>query len=99
MTGSQGGELWNSRSSNASTSSRPASTLEGLLDVRPEPLPRPEPIPRPRVEPPAPVVPPRAARPDLEELLGGRVLGWVGGVAVAIAAVLVAVAFASNLGG
>jgi len=34
----------------------------------------------------APPAPPRD-RPDLEELLGGRVLAWVGGVAVVLAAV------------
>jgi uncharacterized membrane protein len=47
-------------------------------------------VPAPAVRPPAP--PPRPPRPareplDLEELLGGRVLGWVGGIAVVLAAV------------
>jgi uncharacterized membrane protein len=42
--------------------------------------------------PPRPATPPRAPQPprppfDLEELLGGRVLAWVGGVAVFLAAI------------
>ena len=41
------------------------------------PVPPPEPM---RLEPPEP-------RPDLEELLGGRVLGWVGGSAIVLGAV------------
>lgn len=49
--------------------------------------------PQPRIYPPPPAAvrprPPRPAREllDLEELLGGRVLAWVGGVAVVLAAV------------
>src|SRR4051794_10437394 len=58
------------------------SVIESRLGVE-----RPSPAPRP----PAPA-PPRPARPareplDLEELLGGRLLGWVGGIAVVLAAV------------
>jgi uncharacterized membrane protein len=61
-------------------------TLEGLLAVAPVPAPRPfPPVSKPE-EPSAPVAPPEPAF-DLEELLGGRVLGWVGGIAVAIAAI------------
>ena len=64
--------------------------IEQTLGVdRPAPQPQ-----QPRIYPPPPQQPaqPRAARPvheplDLEELLGGRVLGWVGGVAVVLAAV------------
>lgn len=64
--------------------------IERTLGVdRPAPQPQ-----QPRIYPPPPQQPaqPRAARPvreplDLEELLGGRVLGWVGGVAVVLAAV------------
>jgi len=66
-------------------------TLEGLLGVQPAPLrtaPAPAAAPAPfRPAPPrsepAPAAPPR----DLEELLGGRLLGWVGGIAVVLAAV------------
>jgi uncharacterized membrane protein len=64
--------------------------IERTLGVE-RPAPRPQ---QPRIYPPPPQQPaqPRAARPardpvDLEELLGGRVLGWVGGVAVVLAAV------------
>src|SRR3954449_7602786 len=53
-----------------------AATLEArvreLEHARPAPPPRP---------PARPAAPPRPRR-DLEELLGGRVLAWVGGVAV-----------------
>jgi uncharacterized membrane protein len=62
-------------------------TLEGLLGVGARAAAPPEP---PQPFPPAP---PREPAPepreplDLEELLGGRVLGWVGGVAVVLAAV------------
>jgi uncharacterized membrane protein len=60
----------------------------GAPAARP-PLP---PLRPPQPVPAAPPAPPRAAPPprepfDLEELLGGRVLGWVGGVAVVLAAV------------
>src|SRR5690349_14791025 len=62
-------------------------TLEGLLGIGSKPpLPAaPEPFPAP---PPAPA-PHRAPAPrrDLEELLGGRILGWTGGIAVVVAAV------------
>src|SRR5947207_3447766 len=66
-------------------------TLEALLAVGP-----PAAAPKPPVQPPAPwptaAAPPRPPRPareplDLEQVLGGRVLAWVGGVAVVLAAV------------
>jgi uncharacterized membrane protein len=56
--------------------------LEGLLSAPP---PQRQPFPPPPRQPSAPA-PQREPR-DLEELLGGRVLGWVGGVAVVLAAV------------
>ncbi|HJU35818.1 MAG TPA: DUF2339 domain-containing protein [Gaiellaceae bacterium] len=75
-------------------------TLEGLLDVRAEPAPRPVPFAPPRTatpKPPAPAASPAPAPArDLEELLGGRVLGWVGGIAVAIAAVFFVVMAVRN---
>jgi len=63
-------------------------TLEALLEAPAAPAPRPRPFPpAPKpIEPPTPAPQPEPAR-DLEELLGGRILGWVGGIAVAIAAV------------
>src|SRR4051794_13560618 len=69
-------------------------TLESLLGVG-TPVRKPEPAaPAPAAiwPPPPSQLPPRPApRPreplDLEELLGGRVLGWVGGAAVVLAAV------------
>jgi uncharacterized membrane protein len=70
-------------------------TLERLLDVASVPAPRPAPFPPPRAESPVPAEPPRAPL-VLEELLGGRVLGWVGGVAVAIAAVFFVVMAVRN---
>jgi uncharacterized membrane protein len=48
-----------------------------------------------RPEPRAPIAP-RPAPPDLEELLGGRILGWVGGIAVVIAAVFFVVMAVRN---
>jgi uncharacterized membrane protein len=52
---------------------------------------------------PWPAAPPRPGRPrptrppiDLEELLGGRVLGWAGGIAVLVAAVFFLVMAVSN---
>lgn len=81
-------------------------TLEGLLGVEAAPAPRPEPFPPYRPEAAAaatPAAPPRrehAGPPepsfDLEELLGGRVLGWVGGIAVVIAAVFFVVMAVRN---
>lgn len=74
-------------------------TLEGLLAVAAAPDPAPAPAP---VAPPMPVwPPPRHASPpepprDLEELLGGRVLGWVGGIAVVIGAVFFVVMAVHN---
>jgi len=67
--------------------------IERTLGVdRPAPQPQ-----QPRIYPPPPqqaaqVARPRPARPareplDLEELLGGRVLAWVGGIAVVLAVV------------
>jgi uncharacterized membrane protein len=52
----------------------------------PAPLPRDLPFPPRRGAPPRPPAPPRKPV-DLEELLGGRVLAWVGGVAVFLAAI------------
>jgi uncharacterized membrane protein len=46
-------------------------------------------------EPPAPARAPRPSR-DLEEILGGRVLGWVGGIAVTIAAIFFVVMAVRN---
>src|SRR4051794_31478215 len=60
-------------------------TLEALLSAQPaRPFPQ-----RPATPPARAPAPPRPPRPsvDLEELLGGRVLGWVGGLAVVLAAV------------
>jgi hypothetical protein len=72
--------------------------LEGLLDVAPAPAPASErtpflPAPKPE-EPPAPSE--FAPGPDLEEVLGGRVLGWLGGIAVAIAAIFFVVMAVRN---
>src|SRR5437868_5791277 len=71
-------------------------TLEGLLRVAlasaPQPAaPAPPPVPATVAPPPPP--PSRAPAPvvreplDLEQVLGGRVLAWVGGIAVVLAAV------------
>jgi uncharacterized membrane protein len=63
-------------------------SLEALLDAAPVPS---QPSRTALVPPPAqarPAAPPPRREPlDLEELLGGRVLGWVGGIAVVLAAV------------
>jgi uncharacterized membrane protein len=60
------------------------ATVESLLRVG-APTPRAPAMPRPY---PPPRQPRLAREPlDLEELLGGRVLGWVGGIAVVLAAV------------
>jgi len=71
-------------------------TLEGLLAVARAPAPAPAPAlaapPTPTWSPPRQASPPR----DLEELLGGRVLGWVGGIAVVIAAVFFVVMAVHN---
>jgi uncharacterized membrane protein len=71
--------------------------LEGLLDVAPVPAPRPRPFP-PAPKRDVPPAPPPSRRPerDLEEILGGRVLGWVGGVAVVLAAVFFVVMAVHN---
>ena len=58
--------------------------IERLLAVEAAP-PAPEPEPE-RPEPSPPTAPPRAPI-DLEELLGGRVLAWVGGAAVVLGVV------------
>jgi uncharacterized membrane protein len=69
-------------------------TLEALLAARPAPF-RPAQPPRAPGPPAAP--PPPARQPlDLEELLGGRVLGWAGGIAVFVAAVFFLVMAVSN---
>ena len=78
-------------------------TLEGLLGVGSIPPPRAEPLP-PVVAParsaerlqPRPSVPAPRPEVDLEELLGGRVLGWLGGIAVVIAAVFFVVMAVRN---
>src|SRR5690348_8011622 len=91
MTDHQGGRLME-----ASVEARLTSIENRLLVIErtlgvDRPAPQPQQL---RIYPPPPQQPaqPRAARPvreplDLEELLGGRVLGWVGGVAVVLAAV------------
>jgi uncharacterized membrane protein len=74
-------------------------TLEGLLAVRSAPAPAPTPVAPPLKtwSPPKKVVRPEPKpERDLEELLGGRVLGWVGGVAVVIAAVFFVVMAVRN---
>src|SRR5579871_4614246 len=79
---------------------RRVKTLETMLEVKAVPVPPLE----PRPVPPAPRMypPPSAPKPrpkpefDLEELLGGRVLGWAGGVAVFIAAVFFVVMAVRN---
>jgi uncharacterized membrane protein len=81
-------------------------TLEGLLGLDAVPMPSPvvppasPPAPRAtRPWPEAPTPAPAAARKpplDLEEILGGRVLGWVGGIAVAIAAIFFVVMAVRN---
>jgi uncharacterized membrane protein len=77
-------------------------TLEGLLAERAEPAP-PAPVapPAPMWPPPRPATQPKKQwepepRLDLEELLGGRVLAWVGGIAVVIAAVFFVVMAVHN---
>ena len=79
-------------------------TLETMLEVKAQPRPtrslEPYPAPRaPRTDlpatAPAPKSPP-AREFDLEELLGGRVLGWAGGIAVFIAAVFFVVMAVRN---
>jgi uncharacterized membrane protein len=102
MTGSQGGELMEPTvEQRLAFLENRVKTLEGLLEVRRLPFPAPvvapppaEPAerqPDPEWHSPAPKPP-----PDLEEILGGRVLGWVGGVAVVIAAVFFVVMAVHN---
>jgi uncharacterized membrane protein len=77
-------------------------TLESLLQDRDVPVPAPVVPPLPAAAPPAQWPPPRPLprQPkqslDLEEILGGRVLGWVGGIAVVIAAVFFVVMAVHN---
>ena len=81
-------------------------TLEGLLQAQDVPQPAApvvpplpaEPEPEPQMWPPASEWRSPEPKPpiDLEELLGGRVLGWVGGVAVAIAAIFFVVMAVRN---
>ncbi len=65
-------------------------SLEALLGTGAAPVPpqpsRTAPFP-PLTQARAAAPPPRREPVDLEELLGGRVLGWVGGIAVVLAAV------------
>src|SRR5687768_11110203 len=81
--------------------------LEKLEQVGPAPTasppirPQPTPALSPRVAKPSPV-PPSAARQSrpsvsVEDLLGGRVLGWVGGIAVVLGVVFFLV-MAANRG-
>src|SRR5436190_20345320 len=66
--------------------------LEGRLDSAPESQPRPRPRPQPAAQtlserpplPPRKQPPPPRREVDLEELLGGRLLALVGGVAVLV---------------
>jgi uncharacterized membrane protein len=73
-------------------------TLEGLLEVRRVPVPAPVAAPLPVETSPDDVwsSPAPKPRPDIEEILGGRVLGWVGGIAVVIAAVFFVVMAVRN---
>jgi len=68
-------------------------TLEALLSARTAPFRPAQPPPRPPTGAPAPAT--RQPR-DLEELLGGRVLGWAGGIAVVVAAIFFLVMAVSN---
>ena len=78
-------------------------TLEGLLGLDAVPMPSsvvPTAPPRatrpwPETTAPAAAAAPKPS-PDLEEILGGRVLGWVGGIAVAIAAIFFVVMAVRN---
>ena len=57
----------------------------GLRATTRRPVASAPPPPRPAAQPPRPAEPPRPKPPahaDLEQLLGGRVLAWVGGAAV-----------------
>src|SRR5215467_4100720 len=100
MTGSQGGEQMEpSVEQRLTFLEARVKTLEGLLAVTAAPAPVPAPV-APPLQAWSP--PKKAVRPepkperDLEELLGGRVLGWVGGVAVVIAAVFFVVMAVRN---
>ena len=80
-----------------------ALQLEGAsVWRRPEPEPAIEPEPAPAAEPAPswrPVAPPRRARAerrDLEDLLGGRVLGWLGAAALLVGLLFLLVMAASR---
>jgi uncharacterized membrane protein len=69
-------------------------TLEALIAGRAAPARGPRPWPAAAS---TPARPPSARLPlDLEELLGGRVLGWAGGIAVVVAAIFFLVMAVSN---
>ena len=59
--------------------------LEGRADATAVTPPRRPPTPAPA---PRPVAPPPAPGPNFEELFGGRVLAWIGGLAIFLGAVL-----------
>jgi uncharacterized membrane protein len=75
-------------------------TLEALLGAPAEPSRAPDswPVTWQPATPRPGATPPQSARPplDLEELLGGRVLGWAGGIAVVVAAIFFLVMAVSN---
>jgi uncharacterized membrane protein len=73
-------------------------TLERLLEAPAAPAPAPAVPPpvQPKPSPPAPAPTPAKPARDLEEYLGGHVLGWVGGIAVVIAAVFFVVMAVRN---
>ena len=75
-------------------------TLERALGLKAASVPAPArlsfpPAPSVQAQPSAPVEP-YTPGPDLEDLLGGRVLGWLGGIAVAVAAVFFVVMAVRN---
>jgi uncharacterized membrane protein len=102
MAGSQGGDLMEtSVEQRLNYLEARVKTLERALALQAAPAPAPvlPPLPPPpsvQMQPPPAPVAPRPAPPDLEELLGGRVLGWVGGIAVVIAAVFFVVMAVRN---
>src|SRR5262245_18356276 len=99
MTGSQGGEqMETSVEQRLTLLEGRVKTLEGLVGVADAPAPATGPVapPQPVWPPPSQPRPPKAPRPDLEELLGGRVHGWLVGIAVVIAAVFFVVMAVRN---
>jgi uncharacterized membrane protein len=71
--------------------------LEDAVGARVEPAePRPAAAPALPPKPTLPPLAPPAARPSVEELLGGRVLAWVGGIAVVVGVVFFLVMAASR---